>query len=50
MKLGKDLLHRFGTLFSSSTILKWHLLLVACKHDAIDLDDLAARKRTSKGS
>ena len=28
MKLGQDLLHRFGTLFSPATILKWHRMLV----------------------
>jgi hypothetical protein len=36
MKLGKDLLQQFGTLFSPSTLLKWHRLLVARKYDSSD--------------
>ena len=33
MKLGKDLLRQFGTLFSPETLLKWHRCLVARKYD-----------------
>ena len=36
MKLGKDLLRQFGTLFSLSTLLKWHRWLVARKYDSSD--------------
>ena len=36
MKLGKDLLRQFGTLFSPSTLLKWHRWLVARKYDSSD--------------
>jgi transposase InsO family protein len=36
MKMGKDLLRQFGTLFSPSTLLKWHRLLVARKYDSSD--------------
>ena len=36
MKLGKDLLRQFGTLFSPSTLLKWHWLLVARKYESSD--------------
>ncbi len=33
MKLGKDLLRQFGTLFSPETLLKWNRLLIARKYD-----------------
>ncbi len=36
MKLGKELLRQFGTLFSPETILAWHRKLVACKYDGSD--------------
>ena len=36
MKLGKDLLRQFGTLFSPSTLLKWHHWLVARRYDSSD--------------
>ena len=36
MKLGKDLLRQFGTLFSPETLLKWHRYLVARKYDGSD--------------
>ena len=36
MKLGKDLLRQFGTLFSPSTLLKWHRWLVDRKYDGSD--------------
>ena len=35
-KLGRDLLRQFGTLFSPSTLLKWHRWLVARKYDSSD--------------
>ncbi len=34
MKLGKDMLRQFGTLFSPDTLLKWHRWLIARKYDA----------------
>ena len=33
MKLGRDMLRQFGTLFSPETILKWHRWFVARKYD-----------------
>ncbi len=33
MKLGRDLLRQFGTLFSPDTILRWQRLLIARKYD-----------------
>ena len=33
MKLPRDLLRQFGTLFSPDTILRWHRLLIARKYD-----------------
>ena len=33
MKVGRDLLKQFGTLFSPATLLKWHRTLVASKYD-----------------
>lgn len=33
MKLGRDLLRQFGTLFSPDTILRWHRQLIARKYD-----------------
>ena len=36
MKLGKDLLRQFGTLFSPDTILKWQRALIARKYDGSD--------------
>ena len=33
MKIGKDLLRQFGTLFSPETLIKWHRALVARKFD-----------------
>ena len=33
VKVGKDLLRQFGTLFSPDTLLKWHRWLVARKYD-----------------
>lgn len=36
MKLGKELLRQFGTLFSPETILTWHRKLVARKYDGSD--------------
>ena len=33
MRLGKDLLRQFGTLFSPDTILRWHRMLIARKYD-----------------
>ena len=36
MKLGKDLLRQFGTLFSPETILAWHRKLIARKYDGSD--------------
>jgi len=36
MKLGKDLLRQFGTLFSPEAILKWHRYLVARQYDGSD--------------
>ena len=36
MKLGKELLRQFGTLFSPETILAWHRKLVARKYDGSD--------------
>ena len=37
MKTGKDLLRQFGTLFSPSTLLKWHRWLVARKDDVLQV-------------
>ncbi len=36
IKLGRDLLRQFGTLFSPDTLLKWHRYLVARKYDGSD--------------
>ena len=36
MKLGKDLLRQFGTLFSPDTILRWHRWFIARKYDSSD--------------
>ena len=36
MKLGKDLLRQFGTLFSPDTLLRWHRQLIARKYDGSD--------------
>jgi putative transposase len=36
MKLGKDLLRQFGTLFSPDTILRWHRWFIARKYDGSD--------------
>jgi putative transposase len=36
MKLGKDLLRRWGTLFSPDTLLRWHRQLIARKYDGSD--------------
>jgi hypothetical protein len=36
MKLGKDLLRQFGTLFSPDTLIRWHRWLVARKYDSSD--------------
>jgi len=36
MKLGKDLLRKWGTLFSPETILRWHRWFVARKYDGTD--------------
>jgi putative transposase len=33
MKVGKDLLRQFGTLFSPATLIKWHRMLIARKYD-----------------
>jgi putative transposase len=33
MKLGRDLLRQYGTLFSPDTILRWHRELIARKYD-----------------
>jgi transposase InsO family protein len=33
MKLGKDVLRQFGTLFSPDTILRWNRMLIASKYD-----------------
>jgi len=36
MKLGKDLLRKWGTLFSPDTLLRWHRWFVARKYDGSD--------------
>ncbi len=36
MKVGRDLLRQFGTLFSPDTLLRWHRSLVARKYDSSD--------------
>jgi hypothetical protein len=33
MKLGKDVLRQFGTLFSPDTLLRWNRMLIARKYD-----------------
>ena len=33
MKLGKDLLRQFGTLFSPDTLIRWNPMLIARKYD-----------------
>ena len=33
VKLGRDLLREFGTLFSPNTLLRWHHWLIARKYD-----------------
>ncbi len=36
MKLGKDLLRQFGTLFSPDTLLRWNRWFIARKYDSSD--------------
>ena len=36
MKMGKDLLRQFATLFSPDTLIRWHRWLVARKYDSSD--------------
>ena len=36
MKLGKDLLCQFGTLFSRDTLIRWNRMLIARKYDGSD--------------
>ncbi len=36
VKLGRDLLRQFGTLFSPDTIIRWHRKLIARKYDGSD--------------
>lgn len=40
MKLGKDLLRQFGTLFSPDTLLRWHRWFVARKYDGLEVTEL----------